>query len=69
MNRSDVASALVGLLLLLGVLGSVTYLAHAKVIDGAAATAILTSVVTIGGTGVAVHSGVKAGAAAANSKK
>lgn len=56
-------------LLLLTVLGAIVFLAHTGVINGEAAVGILTSIVTLAGGALAVHTGVKAGAdAAANGK-
>lgn len=61
-------NAIASFVLLLAVLGSVVYLSKEKIIDGEAAIGIITSIVTLAGGAIAVHSGVKAGARAAKSK-
>ena len=65
MNGADVASGLIGGVLLLSVLAGTVFLAYKHIIDGPATVAILSSIISLAGGALAVHSGVKAGAKAA----
>jgi hypothetical protein len=55
--------------LLIAVLASIVFLAHEKIIDGPATVGIITTIVTLAGGALAVHSGVKAGSKAANGRE
>jgi hypothetical protein len=58
-----------GTLIILGVIASVVALAFQGTISGQDAVAILATIVTLGGGALAVHTGVNAGAKAANPPK
>lgn len=65
MTTADVISGVLGTLLLLAVLAGTIFLAYRHIIDGPATVAILSSIISLAGGALAVHSGVKAGAKAA----
>jgi hypothetical protein len=64
-TTADVISGLFGCILLLAVLSGTVFLAYKHIIDGPATVAILSSIISLAGGALAVHSGVKAGAKAA----
>ena len=63
-NNTDIQT-LAGLALLLAVIGSVVLLAWHGTLSGAEAFGALTTIITLGGGALAVHSGAKVGARAA----
>ncbi len=65
MNTADIISGFFGCILLLAVIGGTIFLANRHIIDGPATVAILSSIISLAGGALAVHSGVKAGARAA----
>jgi hypothetical protein len=63
-NNSDIQTV-AGAALLLAVLASVVFLAYHGTLSGAEAFGALTTIITLGGGALAVHSGAKVGARAA----
>jgi hypothetical protein len=64
-SNNSTAQTLGGVLILLAVLGSVVVLAWHGTLSGAEAFGALTTIITLGGGALAVHSGAKVGARAA----
>jgi hypothetical protein len=67
MENNTLSQTIAGAVLLLAVIGAVVGLAWHGTLSGAEAFGALTTIITLGGGALAVHSGAKVGARAAGS--